>query len=726
MKNVIMKEEIFDSGSFVFRPRARLIKTIGEELISNDNVAITELVKNSYDAGSQIVEITFAGSVQEKEYESKRGRSIITLKEKSIAHEGASIIVLDEGIGMDFETIQKAWMEPATNYKKQSNTKNNSPRKFTGEKGIGRFAAAKLSKQLELITKKKGQDEIVVKFNWNDFSDEESYLEDVKIDWIIRPAQEIKDCGTILKLTELNDDWTETKISDLRVALSRLLNPIVPTEDFLISVNLPNDFGKPLSGLVERPETLNRPNYYIKGYVSPEGYPKDIVYYSKIKNVEEKLSLPETLFTINKSYRVGSFSFEFKIWDRDNDSINALEREIESETNSIVSNVKNDLDDLCGISIYRDNVRVLPYGNHNNDWVRLDIRRVNNPTLRLSNNQIVGYVSIGLESNPLLKDQSNREGIVESQAFEDLKDCIKIILNEVEQRRYNERPRENEKKGAKRTSLFEGLSLASLSKRIKEGSANQTEILNLINQKDEEIKEAVSKIQEVISRYRRLSTLGSLVDPIIHDGNNFLHKIDLKSTVIFDETQRDSCDIGKIADKAKEIQGVREKFAQLFKRIEPFGGRKRGRPHSIVVEEVVKNQFLLNSEELSKNKISYKISDTQHHVTIDESELSIVLMNLIQNSIYWLSTIDVERSIIVDVADERDGLAIIVSDNGPGIKNGSEEDIFAPYYSTKPEGIGLGLAIAGEIMAEYDGELSLLKDSIGRGASFKLLFRKRI
>ena len=135
---------------------------------------------------------------------------------------------------------------------------------------------------------------------------------------------------------------------------------------------------------------------------------------------------------------------------------------------------------------------------------------------------------------------------------------------------------------------------------------------------------------------------------------------------------------------------------------------------------------MLNSEELSKYNISHKISNTQHKVTIDESELAVVLMNLIQNSIYWLSTVDVKREILVEVEEEQDGLAIIISDNGPGVKLGTEDKIFTPYYSTKPDGIGLGLAIAGEIMSEYDGELSLISNSILGGASFKLLFRKRI
>lgn len=716
-----MKEKILNSGEFVFRPRARLIKTIGEELISNDNVAITELVKNSYDAGSPIVDITFTGNVKEKEITKRVGRKEITERQHYIEKENASIVIYDQGKGMDFGTILHAWMEPATNYKKKEENKNTN-RKFSGEKGIGRFASAKLSSKLELITKQENDNEIVVWFDWNDFSNEETYLDNVKVNWVIRPATEIKEHGTILKLTNLSDDWDEDKIGELRVALSRLLNPIVPNEDFLISINLPNLIGKSLSGIIERPETLNRPNYFIKGSVSKEGAPLSVIFYSKKVGREEILDLPEKLFTSIKPYSAGPFSFEFKVWDRDSENLSS----IATETNSIIKNVKRDLDDLCGISIYRDDIRVLPYGNQNNDWVRLDLRRVNNPTLRLSNNQIVGYISIGLETNPELKDQSNREGIVEGQAFEDIKDYVKLLLNEVEQRRYAERPRESQTTSNSPSSIFEKLSLKSLSVEIKEKRPNPEEILNLITKKDVEIKETVIKIQEVISRYRRLSTLGLLIDPIIHDGNNYLHKINLKSTSILNEIQKTDCNLSKIADRVGEIQNVRRDFSQLFKRIEPFGGRKRGRPQTIVVEDVIKNQFLLNSEELSKYNISYRLSNTQHKVTIDESELAVVLMNLIQNSIYWLSTIDVEREILVEVEDEQDGLAIIVSDNGPGVKSGTEDNIFAPYYSTKPDGIGLGLAIAGEIMSEYDGELSLIKNSILGGASFKLLFKKRI
>lgn len=698
------------TGTFVFRPRARLIRTIGEELISDDKVAIIELVKNSYDAyctlpnDAPIVDITFNGNVKH-----------CADGEWYIDKKTASITIYDEGIGMDFDIIQHAWMEPATNFKKLQKNKNPN-RKYAGEKGIGRFASAKLASKLELITKQESKDEIVVSFDWNDFSNESDYLEDIHINWQERPAQEIKKHGTILKLRNLNEDWDKNKIKDLRIALSRLLNPIVPTEDFLININLPD--GLELSGLIERPETLNNPNYSIKGVISESGQPENVVFYSRLKNIEETLNFNGSFGL--KNYTAGGFSFEFKIWNRDNSEL----KNLANEMGSLVKNVKEDLDELCGISIYRDNIRVLPYGNKNNDWVRLDLRRVNNPTLRLSNNQIVGYISIGVESNPLLKDQSNREGIVESQAFEEIKDYIKLILNEVEQRRYKERPREEESKKTS-NSLFESFSLHGIATRIQETNPETSEILNLIYEKEAEIKDSWSKVLEIISRYRRLSTLGLLIDPILHDGRNYLNKIDLKSTAIINETQKESSSLNKIADKAYEIQVVRKDFAQLFARLEPFGGRRRGRPKRIIIENVINNIFLLNKEELIKLNVEYSIPKTQHDVTIDESELGQIFINLIQNAIYWLGTIDRPRKISVEVVDEYDGLAIFFSDNGPGIKPEISDEIFNPYFSTKPDGIGLGLAIIGEIMADYNGEFVLVESIIG-GASFKLKFKYRV
>jgi C4-dicarboxylate-specific signal transduction histidine kinase len=136
---------------------------------------------------------------------------------------------------------------------------------------------------------------------------------------------------------------------------------------------------------------------------------------------------------------------------------------------------------------------------------------------------------------------------------------------------------------------------------------------------------------------------------------------------------------------------------------------------------------LLYHTDIERLNISYEISNTQNIVTMDEAELGIIFMNLIQNSIYWLENIDTERKIIVQVErTNSEELYIVFSDSGPGIKEGTEDNIFEPYFSTKPDGIGLGLAIVGELISEYNGEFMLINNRSLDGASFKIIFRYRI
>lgn len=710
-----MIENTNKKGDFIFRPKARLIKTIGEELISSDNVAVVELVKNSYDANSPIVTITFLGNVKQK----KQGRII----QNYLSKEGASIEIYDQGSGMSFETVKSAWMEPATDFKKKNTNKN---RKFTGEKGIGRFASAKLASRLELITKQKEGKELVVTFNWEDF-DKDDYLENIHIHWEEREPQEFKkeNSGTLLRLKNLNTDWDTEKIRTLRTELSRLLNPIVPVEDFLIEVAIPDELNKDvnLNGIIERTELLNKPNYYIKGTITKEGDPKDFIYFSKEKGKEEQLFIETNKFiqsSMLKAPIMGEFSFEFRVWNRDRDNLRNLGREVDFK----YGEVKKILDEQSGISIYRDGFRVLPYGTPNNDWVRLDIRRVNNPTLRLSNNQIVGYILISTEENPLLKDQSNREGIVEGEAFDDLKEYIKLILNEVEQRRYQERERFQTSDPNADKNLFEKASLDTIIKTAKEKVPEQKELIETLEQKNIELEDVITNAQEIISRYRRLSILGQLIDTIIHDGRGYLSKIDGRCYLILEELKEELLNKTEIEDNTNKIQKIRKDFSKLFERIEPFGGKRRGKFTNIVIEELIKDQFLLYNREISNLKIQYSISESNHTMKIDKADFGIIFMNLIQNSIYWLANSDKARKIEVEVSDSSESIDIVFSDNGPGIKEGTEQSIFKPYFSTRPDGVGLGLTIVGELVSEYKGKLMLIDNGPLEGATFKIMFKK--
>src|SRR3989454_10644129 len=90
------------------------------------------------------------------------------------------------------------------------------------------------------------------------------------------------------------------------------------------------------------------------------------------------------------------------------------------------------LREWSGVNVYRDGFRIWPYGEPHDDWLRLDQRRVNNPVVRLSNNQVVGFVEISRDRNPELHDQTNREGLLHNEAFEDLRRFIHLVLEIVE------------------------------------------------------------------------------------------------------------------------------------------------------------------------------------------------------------------------------------------------------------------------------------------------------
>src|SRR5690606_6247205 len=121
------------------------------------------------------------------------------------------------------------------------------------------------------------------------------------------------------------------------------------------------------------------------------------------------------------------------------------------------------------------------------------------------------------------------------------------------------------------------------------------------------------------------------------------------------------------------------------------------------------------------------LPESKNSVTIDDGELQTILLNLLQNSIHWLETVTGrERKIAVEVERNEEGLSIIFSDNGPGVPDDKAKLIFNPYYTTRSNGIGLGLTIVGELVSEYNGDFFLVDNGPLDGATFKIVFRKRI
>ena len=235
-----MGKKIPLKGSARMRPRARLIGLIGEELISDEPVALVELVKNAYDADATCVGVHFEGKDPERP---------------------ERVVVTDDGIGMDLETVLTGWFEPGT-VLKQKFERSPGGRYYQGAKGIGRFAAARLAEALFLESKKKDENQgVSVLLDWGKF-DDESYLDEITIDYEVVPMIDM-DHGTRLTLEGVRKTWDESDYEELFARLSRLMSPFEDVTDFKINLEIP---GYPqFSGEVQPPELVLRPKYLLKG-----------------------------------------------------------------------------------------------------------------------------------------------------------------------------------------------------------------------------------------------------------------------------------------------------------------------------------------------------------------------------------------------------------------------------------------------------------------------------
>jgi len=721
----------------VFRPRARIMKTLGEELISNDTVAIIELVKNAFDADARNVTIKFDDDLEE-------GKGCIE--------------VIDNGVGMDINTIRNTWMEPATPTKKKDKSSPNGSRRVLGEKGVGRFAASRLANSLELISRKSASlDEARAFFDWTQFDDEEKFLDEIQIETSVRSPKEIlpngffdlsgPTQGTILRMKGLRNTWDEKAFLALQRGLSRLVSPFSNVDGFNINISAPKAFSQ-FSKSIEPPQSIKYPHYTVSGRISADG--SFNLTYTVLAN-GDPIPLAGRLIPTSDGHwellgesnlpdkdnfrqpECGPLDIELRIWDRDD--LGNIVQMIKSS----ISNVRKDLDSFAGVNIYRDGFRVLPYGEPNNDWLRLDLRRVQNPTLRLSNNQIFGYVQITADGNPELKDQSNREGLRESQAYYDLREIMITILSRMETYRRQYKKKENlggvKDEPTKKPSLFDPIDFDEIKTHLSDNHPSDKVAFEMVQKVEQDFTQRLGELKQVVARYHGLATLGQLIDGLLHQGRHPLSKIVGYANLGFENVSREisrsveSPNLESTRDRFEKILKQGQVLDGVFKRIEPFGGRRRGRPAQLYMEQLIRDSQELLSDDFEKLKIKFTVSDTQTLVKVDSAELQEVLVNLMQNSIYWLSLVP-ENSRIIAATVKRNpdtSVEIILADSGPGVPWENRESIFEPYFSTKSDGVGLGLSIVGDIVSDYyGGSLELMESNSLGGAAFRVTLRRRV
>jgi len=401
-----------------FKTNILLKNLIGKDLVNNDNIAIVELVKNSYDAGSQGVFIEFTNFLAE-------GKS----------NQTSQIIIADEGSGMDLIDIEDKWLNIAYSEKKLMPQQNGAY--LAGNKGIGRFSCDRLGKRLDLLTRKRGGDLLHLEILWADFEkegDKERTIQ--KVPLIVHTIEDIQaanlaniqtfpEQGTVLVISELRSTWNYERIKNLKIDLEKFLNPnqLFARERFRIHLHVDafaeldrnKDYAERVNGEVQNQifEKLKFNTTYIDAKISDDNATLTTVLYHEDDKVFE-------LFERNDTYQLLAGTHIVIYY------LNPYKKAYFKRQTGVRSV------DFGSMFLFLNGFRIAPYGDRGDDWLGLDVRKTQGTSRYLGSRDIVGRIEIG-GNEEAFKPISSREGLKNTTAFNQLRENLFVdILRKLE------------------------------------------------------------------------------------------------------------------------------------------------------------------------------------------------------------------------------------------------------------------------------------------------------
>lgn len=708
------------------RPRARIVRTIGDQLISGPEAALIELVKNAYDADSSSVNITITppGSIQE-------GRK------------AGEIVVSDTGHGMSANDIITKWFEPATTDKMERGT-SPSGRRLLGAKGVGRFATARLGSVLHLTSghKELGKLRQVSEFkvNWQVF-EETQYLDEVEIDIATRQGRESDVDGVTLRITNLRDPWTKNQLESLIRELRRLASPNEARErGFKIHLDL-RGFATETHGF-DGQSLVSGAFAEAAEAVTTGLDPREIrplflgnAFHYRVEGAFDELGRFEGRF-INKradeqsiplkmdaqtqgagEEPCGPFSLALNIYDREPEAIVELFRKMGLSSIGRLD-ARKILDENIGVGIYRAGFRIRPYGDAESDWLELERKRVQNPSHKLGLNQVWGTINIADEPASGLIERSSREGLEHNGQFERLKRLVADVMARAESLRvdFREMVGLSRKMEGDTGGIRNQASLQATTKAIAALPPQyRAKVQRALKQESSALKNSLEELEAYQHKLASQSSLGLVVSQMLHDGRRYLGDINTRAKGLSDGAPRlqEESPFGKnyretFAKNAGAIHNSAGHLTKLFRALDPIASRKRGRPRSLNPMEVLERCISLFKDSLDQTGVNVvrKVQDGAPNVTVYEADLMAAFLNIIDNAIHWLGTsTSKNRELRVAMTHSKKWVRIVLSNNGPLIDPTLSKNLFKPGFTLKQEGSGLGLAIAREAMQASKGKV---------------------
>jgi C4-dicarboxylate-specific signal transduction histidine kinase len=685
------------------------VSILGEHLISDQAVALIELVKNAYDADAKNVRLEILNPRDQAE---------------------TVVIVADDGTGMTLEDIELKWLSPAADEKeraKQAGARTPLGRLPIGEKGVGRFALHQLGRSLELVTRASDSPELVVAIDWDAYDTGDGYLDAVPVEIVERePSTFTESTGTRLTISRPRALWDEKLLRKVQRSLRRLQSPLREAElDFAISFRCPDH---PELEEISPTDVLERAHYEFRAMVDETGR-CDFEYVCHHPSVAERQrsGSDDLLRGVGADIpeggpRCGPFWLNLYVWDRTRDALAA-------------SGVpRAELDAMAGVSLYRDGLRVLPYGEPGNDWLFLDQERIQAPAERIGNNQVIGLVEVDQSTNLRLRDKTNREGLIENDAFLDLRTLVRAAMRVFTAQWRLDRPPSTAARAAKadtvegarqvtqalqRTArddvsvdlpprtLASESTTATGSEREDGGApttqtVTQREALTTLLGELDDVQRGIDDSRERFERVLHLAATGLAAERVVHEfgrqvaaASRALRTLRLLKSVRGNEA-------------LATLESVLATLQAEFRVLAPYETLGRApRTRMVNLRELADLVLRLNDHGLREAGVNTVVEGDDFTVSARGAGILQILDNLVHNAVYWLDTLDpaLDRRLGILLCSEQS--TVLVADSGPGLTEEAAESAFEPFFSMKEGGSGLGLYISAELAKAAGGRLAL-------------------
>lgn len=829
-----------------FKVSARAARLIGRENVATSQGAITELVKNAYDADATACAIFFLpresgapASISEKQFAELRhlladadsfypmnnGRRVLRpdLTEPQAAVVNAAfrnildLWIVDNGHGMSTQTIEDYWMVIGTDVKEVRDTSVGG-RVVTGAKGIGRFALDRLGQECDLFSGEADQSRVAHWFvDWGDFEGDGKIIDDVEavLDTELRSINMVYqkvgldallpktspsrgepevplqfDRGTAIKISLLHDQWDQRDSLKLKQTLEALLPP-KDRGDFNIYVydhravgesgwidNFPPDqFDYRLEAKVtssgdvtitiDRQEIdaskIRRSVFDIEA-MRTQGYRSEDFergFYSYRTNLHTLLKLSQD-HDIEQYLAIGPFDFTLYFFKLARPTEDNLKRYPQKSFD--VNKRRQWLTNSGGIRLYRDGFRVRPYGEPNtqgSDWLLLGQRVAANPAAakrigwRVPPQQLAGTINITKAGNPLLADQSNREGIMNERAFAMFRKVMLALIGEFEHDRsyiYHHFDKAYDLDHSEEADVAEGRQLAEnvlagsnqaptteppvqpdiLAAITPEDSNNDLALQNLKIAKAFKSEERKNEaLKDDIQVMRGMATLGTVLVSFTHELKQIKANMESRRVRMENALKRvvDEARLQSLPDQVNPFSIVErwsredEKVSRwvdfALSAVSPIKRRRR----IINVADYFSDLSEHWDDFLKSKQVNLHINydnGVLFKVLAHEIDLDSIFYNLIINSVeaFIRPSTATSRDIWITILESsEDQVKMVYKDNGPGLSSyfNVADDIFIFGASSKANdgsmevsGTGIGMWLVKNIIDDYKGEVTLL------------------